>query len=250
MPTPSQPLVWADGKWMMKHPTSFALKPQTCPEKSGISFWPQGGRRRNTHLVQRCWRSSAFCHSATPPLGVHKTCSRSTAEQNVSSMDLLGASPTTGLREVEALTVSGLSVVLVAQWAGEALALSPWKHQLQAADELGLAHTVSWTTADNYKIWTLTCRKKWADCLWCSLSPFVSALYLNVLCTISLSGCVVFWGISGRSLQLPIARSEDQEFLGPFGPYCKILHKARRAKRLLWNASLLSQASLYIEICK
>lgn len=88
MPTPSQPLVWADGKWMMKRPTSFALKPQTCPEKSGISFWPQGGRRRNTHLVQRCWRSSAFCHSATPPLGVHKTCSRSTAEQNVSSMDL------------------------------------------------------------------------------------------------------------------------------------------------------------------
>lgn len=72
----------------------------------------------------------------------------------------LYGSPTTGLREVEALTVSGLPVVRGAQWAGEALALSPWKHQLQAADELGLAHTVSWTTADNYKIWTLTCRKK------------------------------------------------------------------------------------------
>ena len=58
------------------------------------------------------------------------------------------------------LPVSGLSVVLVAQWAGEALTLFPLRHQLQSADELGLAHTVSWTIADNYKIWTLTCRNK------------------------------------------------------------------------------------------
>lgn len=37
------------------------------------------------------------------------------------------------------LPVSGLSVVLVAQWAGEALTLFPLRHQLQSADELGLA---------------------------------------------------------------------------------------------------------------
>lgn len=196
-----------------------------------------------------CWRSSAFRHSDTPPLWVHKTCSRSTALQNVISEHLLGASAAMGPWEVEALAVSGLSVVLVAQWAEEALTLLSLKHQLQAADELGLAHTVSWTTANN-KFWSLTCRNKWADCSWCSLSPFVSAFYFNMLSTISLFGCVVFWGISGRSLQLPIARSEDQEILGLFGACCKILHKARRAKMLLWNASLLSQASLYIAICK
>lgn len=47
------------------------------------------------------------------------------------------------------LPVSRLSVVLVAQWAGEELTLFPLKHQLQSVDELVLAHTVSWTVADN-----------------------------------------------------------------------------------------------------
>lgn len=89
------------------------------------------------------------------------------------------------------LPVSGLSVVLVAQWAGEELMLFPLRHQLQSVDELVLAHTVTWTIADNYKIWTLTCRNKRAACSSWSPSPFLSALYLHVLFTLSLSGCVL-----------------------------------------------------------
>lgn len=222
------------GWWNIPPPLHWS----TCPEKSGVSFWPQGGRRRNTHLVQglleeQCFPSLSY---TTPVCAKNLFKEHSTAEcqpwASVGCFYNHGPVRSGGPDCVWALSCP------VAQWAGEALALLPLRHQLQAADELGLAHTVCWTIAGNYKFWTLTCRNKWGDCSWCSLYSFVSALYFNRFCTISLFGCVVFWWISGRSWQLTVARSEGQEILGPLEAHCKILHKARRAKKLLWNASL------------
>jgi len=51
----------------MKDPICFELKLQTCPEKSGIYFWPQGGRARNTHLLlelleKQCFLSAQLHH--------------------------------------------------------------------------------------------------------------------------------------------------------------------------------------------
>lgn len=178
----------------MKHPSCFALKLQTCPEKSGISLWPQGGRGRNTHLLwelleEQCFLSAQLHYPYRCMKHVQRA-HHAECQPSGSIGCFCNHRPVRGGGHMVP-PVFVLSVVLVAaQWAGEALTLFPVRHQLQSADELSLAHTLSLTIAHNYR--TFTCRNKRAACSSCSLSPFLSALYLYMLCTLSLSGCVVF----------------------------------------------------------
>lgn len=114
------------------------------------------------------------------------------------------------------LPVSRLSLVLAAQWAGEALTLFTLEHQLQSSDE------PSWLTllAGPLLITTrfgLSPVKLKSNLL--IMFPIFALFCTCTLCTLSLSGCVVLRGIAGRSLQLPIARSEGQDILGLFGGY-------------------------------
>lgn len=156
---------------MMKHPTFFALKIQTCPEKSSIYFCPQGGRGRNTHLPWEQLDEQYFLSSQLHNSYRWMECmSKEHSIQNASSKDgsvgLLLQSM--GLQRMGGfLPVSGLSDVLVAQWAEEAFTLFPLRHQFSL---VGLAHTISLTIADKCKFWTHTCRR--VTCSSCLLSPF------------------------------------------------------------------------------
>lgn len=72
-----------------------------------------------------------------------------------------------------------------------------------------------------------------------------SLLCTRVLCTLSISGCVaVLQGGLGRSLQLPTARSEGHESLGPFGVDYSILQKARRAKKAIVKRFFIKSGQL------
>lgn len=156
-------------------------------------FFLASGWQGKFTCYRSCWRSSAFwLFSYTPSIDAWNIF-REHHMQNVSPKDMLGASVIMGLWEMGGpmfLPVSRLLVVLAVQWAGEALTLFTPEHQLQSSDELILAHTVSWTTAGNYKIWTLTCKikKQLAHApyllfaLFCTCTRFAPFHFLDVLC--------------------------------------------------------------------
>lgn len=89
---------------------------------------------------------------------------------------------------MEALTLSGLSAVLITQWPGEALILLPLRHQLQAADELGLAHTGP-LLITSFRLSPVEINKHIAHdapylllSLLCTSTCFPPFLFLDVLC--------------------------------------------------------------------